>query len=108
IAVGAIGLLAAVFQYAYLIGTGIKVGSQLQRLDEPRPDNPLGRVLLSAGPNGPSTRGASARNPELIELRLSEAVLHEIPKLERFQGFLRLAVAAGPLLGLIGTVIGMI
>jgi biopolymer transport protein ExbB len=35
-------------------------------------------------------------------------VLREVPKLERFQSFLRLAVAAGPLLGLIGTVIGMI
>ena len=32
----------------------------------------------------------------------------EVPVLERFQSFLRLAVAAGPLLGLIGTVIGMI
>jgi biopolymer transport protein ExbB len=31
-----------------------------------------------------------------------------VPKIERFQAFLRLAVAAGPLLGLIGTVIGMI
>ena len=31
-----------------------------------------------------------------------------MPKLERFQAFLRLAVAAGPLLGLIGTVVGMI
>jgi biopolymer transport protein ExbB len=45
---------------------------------------------------------------EVIELRISEAVLREVPKLERFQAFLRLAVAAGPLLGLIGTVIGMI
>jgi biopolymer transport protein ExbB len=35
-------------------------------------------------------------------------VLREVPRLERFQSFLRLAVAAGPLLGLIGTVIGMI
>jgi biopolymer transport protein ExbB len=34
--------------------------------------------------------------------------LREVPRLERFQAFLRLAVAAGPLLGLIGTVIGMI
>jgi len=31
-----------------------------------------------------------------------------VPKLERYQSFLALAVAAGPLLGLIGTVIGMI
>jgi len=39
---------------------------------------------------------------------LSEAVLREVPKLQRFQSFLRLLVAAGPLLGLVGTVIGMI
>ena len=35
-------------------------------------------------------------------------MLREVPRLERFQSFLRLAVAAGPLLGLVGTVIGMI
>ena len=34
--------------------------------------------------------------------------MREVPKLERFQPFLRLAVAAGPLLGLVGTVWGMI
>ena len=43
-----------------------------------------------------------------MELRISEAVLKEVPKVERFQAFLRLAVAAGPLLGLVGTVVGMI
>ncbi len=45
---------------------------------------------------------------EVAELRITEAVLREVPRLERFQAFLRLAVAAGPLLGLIGTVFGMI
>ena len=34
--------------------------------------------------------------------------MREVPKLERFQPLLRLVVAAGPLLGLIGTVVGMI
>jgi biopolymer transport protein ExbB len=52
--------------------------------------------------------GKRVQSAELAELRISEAVLREVPKLERFQSFLRLAVAAGPLLGLIGTVIGMI
>jgi biopolymer transport protein ExbB len=47
-------------------------------------------------------------NAEVVELRISEALLREVPLLERFQAFLRLAVAAGPLLGLIGTVVGMI
>ncbi|MGV3592214.1 MAG: MotA/TolQ/ExbB proton channel family protein, partial [Gammaproteobacteria bacterium] len=64
-------------------------------------NNPLGRLLLSAN----ETVGD---RPEIVELRISGAVLRENPKLERFQAFLRLAVAAGPLLGLIGTVIGMI
>lgn len=103
IAVGVLGMLAAIFQFGYLLRTGSAVRAQLRDLDHPRRDNPLGRVLLSVTGNG-----ASARDPQLTELKLDEAVLHEVPKLERFQGFLRLAVAAGPLLGLIGTVIGMI
>ena len=51
---------------------------------------------------------AIEEDAEVVELRISEAVLREVPELERFQAFLRLAVAAGPLLGLIGTVVGMI
>ena len=72
-------------------------------MNQPTKSNPLGRVLLAF-------RGDGKRiaNAELAELRISEAVLREVPRLERFQSFLRLAVAAGPLLGLIGTVIGMI
>src|SRR5690606_13868542 len=45
---------------------------------------------------------------ELLELRLSEAVLREMPPLERGQSILRLFAAAAPLLGLLGTVTGMI
>jgi biopolymer transport protein ExbB len=79
------------------------VASQLKNLDAPKKNNPLGRVLLAFRGDG-----KRIENTELAELRISEAVLREVPRLERFQGFLRLAVAAGPLLGLIGTVIGMI
>jgi biopolymer transport protein ExbB len=103
IAVGIIGVLLAVFQALYLVVTRLAVSSQLKNLDDPRPNNPLGRVLLAF--RGDGTR---IENSELAELRISEAVLREVPRLERFQSFLRLAVAAGPLLGLIGTVIGMI
>ena len=45
---------------------------------------------------------------EVVELRISEAVLKELPPIQRIQPFLKLVVAAGPLLGLVGTVIGMI
>jgi biopolymer transport protein ExbB len=104
IAVGVIGALLALYQAIFLIRTRIAVGRQLARLDTPSADNPLGRVLSSAKTD-PNTIEEDA---EVVELRISEAVLREVPRLERFQAFLRLAVAAGPLLGLIGTVIGMI
>ena len=104
IVVGVIGALLALYQAIYLIRTRIAVRRQLARLDHPTTDNPLGRVLSSAKTD-PYTIEEDA---EVVELRISEAVLREVPRLERFQAFLRLAVAAGPLLGLIGTVIGMI
>jgi biopolymer transport protein ExbB len=96
-------VLLAVFQGVYLLMQRIAVGAQLRNLDDPKTSNPLGRVLLAFRGDGKRIEAA-----ELAELRISEAVLREVPRLERFQSFLRLAVAAGPLLGLIGTVIGMI
>jgi biopolymer transport protein ExbB len=111
IAVGILGVLLALFQYGYLLKTRLAVNAQLKDLSRPSSNNPLGRMLLAFGGEGDGEGGAKAKRPdnvEIAELRLSEAVLREIPKLERFQAFLRLAVAAGPLLGLIGTVIGMI
>ena len=103
ITVGVIGLLLALFQYGYLIKTTVAVKSQLRDLRAPKANNPLGRLLLAFGHDA-----AAHESPDVAELRLSEAVLREVPKLERFQAFLRLAISAGPLLGLIGTVIGMI
>jgi len=102
--VGAAGTLCFIFQFIYLLRVRVAVSRQLRHLDRPSDDNPLGRVLGTF-------RGDAAEaeeDAEVVELRISEAVLREVPRLERFQAFLRLAVAAGPLLGLIGTVIGMI
>ena len=104
IAVGIVGAICWIYQFIYLVRTRMKVAAQLKDLDHPQDDNPLGRVLLAF-------KGDPARieeDAEIAELRLDEAIVREMPKLERFQAFLRLAVAAGPLLGLIGTVIGMI
>ena len=104
IAVGVIGALLALYQTAFLVRTRIAVRRQLAQLDTPRTDNPLGRVLSAVN----TDLDKIDEEAEVVELRVSEAVLREVPRLERFQAFLRLAVAAGPLLGLIGTVIGMI
>jgi biopolymer transport protein ExbB len=104
ITVGIFGALCWLYQFIYLIRARLSVNSQRKDLDHPRADNPLGRVLLAF--KGDQSR--IEEDFEVAELRIDEATLGEIPKLERFQAFLRLAVAAGPLLGLIGTVIGMI
>jgi biopolymer transport protein ExbB len=99
--VAILGIILAAIQYLYLFITSAKMRSQMRNLDNPKASNPLGRLLLSAAGKGNETA-------EVVELRISDSVLREMPRLERFQSFLRLAVAAGPLLGLIGTVIGMI
>jgi biopolymer transport protein ExbB len=102
--VGFIGAVLAAYQFVFLLKEGAAVKRQLQNTDRPTPDNALGRVLSAF-------KGDAAKieeNAEVVELRISEAVLREVPKLDRYQSFLSLAVAAGPLLGLVGTVIGMI
>lgn len=104
IAIGIIGVLLALYQYIYLIKARRAVRAQLADLSKPKLDNSLGRLLLTV-------RGDNSKRPERAEiaaLRLHEAVQQEVPKLERFQGVLRLIISAGPLLGLVGTVTGMI
>jgi biopolymer transport protein ExbB len=104
IVVGVIGALCALYQFFYLVRARLAVNRQLKNTAIPRSDNPLGRVLQTFKGDSDSLE----EDAEVVELRISEAVLREVPLLERFQAFLRLAVAAGPLLGLIGTVVGMI
>lgn len=103
ITVGVIGLLCALFQYGYLITVAARIRSQLKNMGDPRKNNPLGRIILAV-----RGRNDLGRDPELVQLLISDAVFREVPALERFQAFLRLVIAAGPLLGLVGTVIGMI
>ena len=102
IVVGVVGAALALFQLWYLFVVGGKISRQLQNIGAPSNDNPLGRVLSCLKDD------TATHDPEVLETRISEAVLRETPKIERFQPFLRMVVAAGPLLGLLGTVTGMI
>ena len=104
ILVGVIGAVLAIFQPSTWCARASRCGASSRTSTSRR------RTIRSAACS-PRSRAIPARieeDAEVVELRISEAVLREVPKLERFQAFLRLAVAAGPLLGLIGTVIGMI
>ena len=102
IALGAFGILLALARLIWLQGVQRRVDRQAADLDKLQTDNPLGRVL--------SVIGSQPRLEELdtLELKLDEAILKETPALERWQGLIKLLAAVAPLLGLLGTVTGMI
>tara|TARA_R110000824_G_scaffold401758_1_gene614972 strand:- start:13870 stop:15216 length:1347 start_codon:yes stop_codon:yes gene_type:complete len=102
VALGILGLIIGLGQYLYLVLVSLRVNRQRQSLSQLKPNNPLGRVLLRfEGMDKHQT-------PEALEARLDEAVLAELPKLERSQSMVKLLAAIAPLLGLLGTVTGMI
>jgi len=100
LSLGAIGLLIALWRFMGLSTDSRKVSAQLKR-DTASTDNPLGRVLAAYESN----RGADT---ETIELKLSEAALKEMPGLTKGLLFIKVISVVAPLMGLLGTVTGMI
>ena len=99
-AVGAFAFLLAIVRVIMLTMMGAAVNSQLKS-SEANANNPLGRVLLVSQEN-PSI------DTETLELKMAEAVLRETPKLESGLTLLKIIAAVAPLMGLLGTVTGMI
>ena len=99
IGVGIIGLLIALERILNLTITSGKVRSQLK--DKQPKNNPLGRVMHVYLKN-------TDVDTETLEFKLDEAILKELPKLQRGLGILALLAAIAPLLGLLGTVTGII
>ncbi len=98
---GLFGMLIACYKYVQLSFIGRQIKRQLRNLETPKNNNPLGRVLTVV-------KDSSHLNLEALELSLDEAILKEMPALERGQAFIKLLAVVAPLLGLLGTVIGMI
>jgi biopolymer transport protein ExbB len=100
IGLGIIGLLLSLERLITLSLIGGKVSAQVKN---PKPDagNPLGRVLMVAEEHGDS-------DLETLELKLGEAIFKETPKLTRSLLFIKIISVVAPLLGLLGTVTGMI
>lgn len=100
IALGLAGFAIAVARLVHLGAVRRRVDAQLAR-SAATTDNPLGRVL--------AVRDAHPEaDVETLELRLDEAILRETPPLERGTTLVRVISVAAPLLGLLGTVTGMI
>ncbi len=100
IALGIIGLLIALERMIVLGLTSRKVTAQLNS-PEPRDDNPLGRVLAVYDQH-------KTVDTETLELKLSEAIFKEAPALNRALLFIKIISVVAPLMGLLGTVTGMI
>ena len=101
IGLGLLALVIALWKILVLSGVESKVKKQAKDLKRPSLRNPLGRVLKVYQDN-PDT------DPESMELKLSEAILKESPKLNSWVMFIKIIAVVAPLLGLLGTVTGMI
>ncbi|MCB1687952.1 MAG: MotA/TolQ/ExbB proton channel family protein [Halioglobus sp.] len=99
-ALGVFAFLLAIIRFGYLAAVGSKVSAQLKS-EKANENNPLGRVLKihEDNPN---------MDTETLELKLSEGVLKETPRLESGLTLLKIIAAIAPLMGLLGTVTGMI
>ncbi|WP_026375543.1 MotA/TolQ/ExbB proton channel family protein [Aestuariibacter salexigens] len=97
----AIGLLIGFYKLLTLTLVSGKIRSQLNNTGNPSDSNPLGRILKVYHEN----KGADAEN---LELKLDEAILRELPRIEAGINIIKIFAAIAPLLGLLGTVLGMI
>ena len=95
-----IAIILAITRFVILSGVASKVKSQL-RSQQANENNPLGRVLKVADEN-------ATLDAESLELKLHEAVLRERPKIESGLNYLKVISMVAPLMGLLGTVTGMI
>ncbi|RLJ17497.1 flagellar motor protein MotA [bacterium endosymbiont of Escarpia laminata] len=100
IGLGAVGILLTLERLILLFVTGRRVKKQIgNRLASGK--NPLGRLMLAMKTQADS-------NAEALQLRSDEAILKELPALRRGLPMLGILAAVAPLLGLLGTVTGMI
>ncbi|MEN8260802.1 MAG: MotA/TolQ/ExbB proton channel family protein [Pseudomonadota bacterium] len=97
---GAVGLVIVLERLIVLTITARRMHRQMGDLDAIAEDNPLGRVLAASR--------QQAGDIETLELILDEAITSEVPALEKGLSLVKLLAAVAPLLGLLGTVTGMI
>ena len=100
IAIAVIGLIMIFARFYSLTIAESKINAQLAS-SAPNIDNPLGRVMSVYTNNRDS-------EIELLERKIDEAILKEVPQLERGLAIIKILAVISPLLGLLGTVTGMI
>lgn len=100
IGLGILGFLFGLWKGVSLFLKGSAIKRQLKR-DQPDKGNALGRVMSVYTDNQDA-------DIETLELKLDEAILRETAPLESGLSFIKVLYVIAPLLGLLGTVVGMI
>ena len=101
IMVGIIGVLLAIERLISLTLMGAAVKKQKGDAGNPSESNPLGRIINVYQLN-------KTVDTETLQLKMGEAVLQEMPKITRNISVIQVISVVAPLMGLLGTVIGMI
>lgn len=100
IALLALGLLISIERLVTMSIIGARVNSQRKNIDN-LGNNALGRILKVYQEN-------KDVDVETLELKLDEAILKETPALEARISIIKVLAAIAPMMGLLGTVTGMI
>jgi biopolymer transport protein ExbB len=100
IGLGVMAGVLAIWRWIVVSITGRKVASQ-KKNDKTLSTNPLGRVIGVYEEN----RNADV---ETLELKLDEIIMREASSLEKFLWVVKVVSVVAPLMGLLGTVTGMI
>jgi biopolymer transport protein ExbB len=100
LALGALGLILGLIKFFMLLASGSKIKSQLKK-KQPNQNNALGRIMTVYTENPDA-------DVETMELKLDEAIIRETGPLESGLPFIKVLYVIAPLLGLLGTVVGMI
>ena len=100
IALGFIGVLLGIFKLVsvFLMTSAMRSTAKSK---EAGTGNPLARIFKVYEDHRKD-------KVETLEMKLDEQILKESPKIERFNDILKVLASVAPLLGLLGTVIGMI
>lgn len=101
IALAIFGLLLALYLIISRSLTAMAVRNQIKNRNNPSKNNPLGRVMLAYEANKDA-------DTETLELKLDDQILKETPKLESGLTTVKVLASVSPLMGLLGTVTGMI
>ena len=101
IALGLLGLLFALYKVVLLYITQKAINQQMKDLTTPITNNSLGNIAQTFYDN---------KNKPLndLEISMNESILKEINIIKSGESFIKLLAAVTPLLGLLGTVTGMI